>query len=344
MRVIVVNQFNSDNIGDNLIGITFKKFLEDKGIDVMMAGYAQMEFQRISFDYAIGKASIVKRIIPSWIKYFLRYKWKIKNEIERISSEKIDAIIIGGGQLIKHGGVFPYCFKDWATFAKRRHISLYIYGVGVDDNIGLMDKIKYQAGLKYAKYISCRDELSSKTISKLIKRNVDTWPDVVFSYEVKRTETTENNMLLMPYNFETAHHHFKSITSRDSYYEMLIDIIKSNNYTKLLLSATTSADLYECRRFQEYLDSKKIQSNLIIVENAYDLIKVFRITKKVYTGRMHALILGWLSNCELGVIRISNKVREFEKTYLESEENRKNAIAKSKEGLDQLYFRLKSNG
>lgn len=345
MKVAILNQFNSDNIGDKLIGLSMKQYFEARDIDVELGGYAQTKNQDIviSATRAKGIFSSLKRRCPAIIKYYLKFKKEIRKEANRIQMNNIDAIVIGGGQLIKHNGVFSYCFSDWVRRAVRYNIPIYIYGIGVDNNINRKEWKRYKKGLSKARLLCCRDKESALTLGQQISNSVHIYPDVVFALDIEQTDSFRENLLIMPYNFDTAHIHFKSIDTRENYYQNLLEIIENNEYKELILSGTTSADFDECENFSNLLKRLNIPHHISEMRDMQDLLHIYSQTKKLYSGRMHALILALLSGVEMEALEISDKVRCFSKTYLRQKVELSEVRGASKSGLLKLVEQIRSD-
>lgn len=345
MKILALNQYNSDNIGDMLIGKVLSDRLSSNGFETVLGGFAQMNPQQIV--HSEKKMDIftwLKKKCPSILKYHLQYKRKIVFEASRVSIQEMDAIIIGGGQLIKHGGVFPYCFKDWSTLASKYCIPLYIYGVGVDNNLDPHDISLYRDGLKYANKICCRDKQSAKSIKEYFSLDAEVWPDIVFSLGKINSSTYKKDLIIMPYSYETAHSHFKTVKSREDYYLQLEKAIDIEEYDKLILSATTSADLNECYRFGKHLDSQGISYSIVTNQSEKEMIEMIKTAKTVYSGRMHALILCLLCGINTIPIEISNKISDFSNNYLKGKDGCEEAIVQSRMGLFYLCSQMRNEG
>lgn len=344
VKVLVLNQYNSDNIGDKLIGETITGYLSSEGMDITIGGFAQMLPQSIVHsEKGISIIDKGKKCCPPWLKYMLLYKKRIRSEMEKYCAADMDAIVIGGGQLIKQGGVFPYCFRDWANYAVRHDIPLFIYGVGVDDNMGKKESTMYKTGFENARAISCRDKQSADNLRKITDRDIVVWPDVVFSIGTIPGLFDGNNLVVMPYDYSTAHSHFNTLSSRKRYYNDLLIKIKSEKYNELLLSSTTSSDLNECYRFGKFLEKKNIAYRIVQIQDFQGLVKLYSGAGKVYSGRMHALIIGLLCGIEIEPVEISGKIRDFRKNYINGKVGRAETIKLSKNGLRWLQTQIVNN-
>lgn len=322
MNIVVVNQCYSDNIGDKLIGEILFDYLKNQKYHVNLAGYAQTSQQDIIYNNRnkvwTNLKKISKRICPEIIKFILIYRKKINNEIKKSNLKEADALLLGGGQLLKHKSVFTYCFYYWTKKAVEYNVPIYIHGIGVDTNLNMIEKRLYHSGLKKVKYINCRDKVSAKYLKIICGRNISVSPDIAFTYhKLKETKKIKNNLIIMPYNYYIAKTNFIFFRNKKTYYDFLLNVIRnSKSNGELLLASTTSSDLEECYTFQTFLERRNIRSRVCVVKNADELIELYSQAMVVCSGRMHAMILALVSDCKIISIPVSNKIRSFEKEYI----------------------------
>ena len=334
MKVIVVNQFLSDNLGDKLIGDVLKQFFESKGIDVLQAGYAQTEDQSVKRSKYI-KRNFIKNKCPNFIKYLMKYKKRIENEGTEQELSNAKALVIGGGQLLNHNSVFVYCFFKWVSMAKKQGVPVFVHGIGVNDNFNFIEKLILKRSLKDLTYINCRDANSKMNLQGFTSNYISVSPDVVFSLELKKDYDTDKYCILMPYCYDTAKKHFGVFKSRQDYYNTLLDIIEDEK--DVVLTATTSSDLDECYVLRDYLMKHKVKCSVVECKTVSELIECFGKSNKIITGRMHALIVGELLDKKVIAIKISPKIDNFDNDYIQNSVNLKRINNLSKEGLNYLY-------
>ncbi len=341
-KVLLINQFNSDNLGDNLLSNMLSRYLEKKNIEVNNIGYALDKEQRVNYNVTtVTSYQKFKRKAPNFLKYHFLFKRNLKRTLSRINLADYSGIIIGGGQLIKHKTVFSYCFNFWSSIARKNNIPLFIYGVGVDSNLSQSEINRYSKGIKYARFINCRDLESQQAFEELFNVKAVVSPDVAFSLIVPN-KRKENIMVVMPYNYEVARHSFGYEITEDNYYTDLYDKVKQfyNNDYKIVLSATTTSDARECLNFKKYLETKEISVELCEAQKIDDLINLFSRSKVILTGRMHAMIMGLCSDNKIIPIVISHKIRTFEKEYLNDNYNYEQIKEYSDLGIEQLISKL----
>ncbi|HFR3361825.1 TPA: hypothetical protein ACHU6Y_002065, partial [Streptococcus suis] len=103
-RILLINQFNSDNLGDKLLSNMISEYLEKKNFTVDKVGYALEKEQQIVYNdtQKLSSYRAFKNRVPNFIKFHLQFKRNLKRMVSRIDLTNYSGIIIGGGQLIKH--------------------------------------------------------------------------------------------------------------------------------------------------------------------------------------------------------------------------------------------------
>lgn len=83
------------------------------------------------------------------------------------------------------------------------------------------------------------------------------------------------------------------------------------------MKITTITDAKECINFRVFL-IEKYNKNIDIckIEDLSSLVSYLDKAKYVYSGRMHALILGLKSKCNVETYLISQKLQSFDEMYV----------------------------
>lgn len=343
-KILVINQYNSDNLGDKLLNKSLIDELTLNNFDCNNLGYAQTTEQTINYTHNYGGKiiSFLYRIFPEELKYKLKYKARLTKQLDSINSEEYSAIIIGGGQLLKHNSVFSDCLRFWIDWASENQLLTCLYGVGVDNNLSIKEENFYSEILKHIDYINCRDIGTSKILKELSGRNVRISPDVAFTMKNSTCRVKHNKVLVMPYSYEIANKHFSLNRSREHYFCDILNMIPNEFKNDCIyISATTSSDAYESILFQKFLDSKGIKSKIIEAYTVDDLIDIISKFKYVITGRMHAMIVCSVVGTKIIPIRISNKIDQFLKEYDNDYVDINKAISESKKGVYDLASYIK---
>lgn len=339
--IVVVNQFYSDNIGDKLLNKSLVDSLLELGYSVHNLGFAQTIEQDIVYgcDNAKNILMKLKHYVPAIIKYIIRYHWNLLNESQQINWETISAVIIGGGQLLKHLTVFKYCLLFWYCISKKHHIPFILYGIGIDNDVDFIEKQIYKIVLQGADYINCRDNTSAIIAKQILGKDVEVTPDIAFTYLVEDIENTEESVIIIPYSYVVYQSSFGYSKTRDEYYKQIMDLIRNNiqlDQYRIILSATTSSDAFECYSFQEYLKREGFDSVLIESHDVRDIIKLLKSSKYLVSGRMHALILSLLCRVTPIAIPVSEKISTFQENYIKKKINLEDIRIESYKGIKLL--------
>ncbi|HEL1949137.1 TPA: polysaccharide pyruvyl transferase family protein [Streptococcus suis] len=342
-RILLINQFNSDNLGDKLLSNMISEYLEKKNFTVDKVGYALEKEQQIVYNdtQKLSSYRAFKNRVPNFIKFHLQFKRNLKRMVSRIDLTNYSGIIIGGGQLIKHKTVFSYCFRFWSGIAQKNNIPLFIYGVGVDSGLSEKEIKRYSKGIDYASFINCRDLESKELFRELFHVDAVITPDVAFGLSVNRIEK-EKLMIVMPYNFETAKYSFDYEMTEEDYYADLFAKVKEyslKNY-KIVLSSTTTSDARTSLSFKVYLEKRGIEAVIYEAKAIDDLIQLFSRSEIILTGRMHAMIMGLCTDNKIIPILVSDKIRVFEQEYLNGDYDYEQIKKQSNQGLEQLINAL----
>ncbi|MEK0174678.1 polysaccharide pyruvyl transferase family protein [Tetragenococcus halophilus] len=177
-RVLLINQGNTDNLGDKAINLSFRSLLEKYGSTVDFAGFAQTDEQfidKIDKKKNYKLKSFVKKRLPNFLIWFFKYRKKIKKELNSLDNQNYDLVILGGGQLIKSKNVFAYCFLSWITLLRRKGYPIFVVGVGADDQFSFIEKVIYQKCLAQVNNIYVRDKESQAILNRIF--NISAQPE-----------------------------------------------------------------------------------------------------------------------------------------------------------------------
>ena len=343
-RILVVNQYNSDNIGDNLLNEMLCLNLKRMGYNTDNVGYAQQNKQVVEYKIDNLKVNFVKsflkRIILPWLKYQLIYKLRLNTSQKNLKNKKWDAVIIGGGQLIKHNSVFMYCFRHWINWAQKNDIPIILHGVGVDSGLSKHEVKVYKKCLKYVQVVNCRDIETKEIMRQKFDVKAYISPDIAFTYRNEKAgKYNKNVILVMPYSYITARKSFQFNISKRQYFEIMEHKIKKikdkEPDLRVVLAATTSDDASECYRFAKWCANSGERCIVRKIQDSDTLFQEACKSKYMITGRMHAMIVGLIAGAKIEPILVSNKIKTFEVSYLEKECNLKKISRQAFEGLER---------
>lgn len=322
-KVLIINQAKSDNIGDKAIGLALEKFYLSRNYLVDMSGYTQTQNIYIE-EQSLKKYKATKKYnVPVIIRWFIKEKRKIKNEMKKYNNN-YDLIIIGGGQLVKSNCYFPFAFNYWSKFSQKHSKKCIVVGVGFDTNLNWFEKKLIEKSFKHINDIIVRDDISFNYITNNFNVKCYKEIDVAFllynfienfNFDHKKKHAT----LIMIYDYSTYRYHFKNNMSNIEYWNYWEKILLSelNKGYTVFLGYTTLEDKIETINFSKYIRDK-INKNLPILKNntVEELLLNISMVDKVITARMHALILSSLMDKISIPIVISSKISQYKKEYM----------------------------
>lgn len=346
-KVFVVNQFNSDNLGDKLLNMVLCDNLEDHNFYVRNLGFAQTYEQNLCYeDNRIQKFNgIINSLFPENLKFGLKYKKRLMNETKNVSTSDYKSLIIGGGQLLKHNSVFLDCLEYWVNWGYDKNLLVCIFGVGVDNNLTNKETEKLKSILNKVDFINCRDIQSKNYLNNILpSKNILLSPDIAFTVRCSIKDIKDNTILVMPYSYVTAKKSFNIKISREEYYHNILNsFISMYPEYKVLLCATTTADVYECMYFSEFLFQHSVNSKLIRLAKVEQLVQYISSAKYIVTGRMHAMILADVCHTNIIPIKISNKIERYLSEYSGNPLKINNIINDSYNGVNKLVHFIREN-
>lgn len=343
-KILVINQYKSDNLGDKLLNKCLCDRIKEYGFEVINLGYAQTINQDVSYNCV--KSNFVREIIytlfPERLKYLFKYRIRLINESNTIDSKEIGAMVIGGGQLLKHDSVFYDCLKYWTNWAKKNNLYLCLFGIGIDTNISMNEINKYKSLLNEFNFINCRDSETLNFLrNKLNLKNVYNSPDIAFTLNKPKNIKKNNTVVVMPYSYGKAKSAFTLNQSKEMYYEEILNKFQNNVLNrKVILCATTTTDAMECFNYQKYLESKNINSTVEKVDTIQNLIEIISKADFIITGRMHAMIIACVVNTEVIPICISNKIKQFTHEFLNDDGFQTDTIKESRKGVFEMIDKI----
>ncbi|VTQ53639.1 Exopolysaccharide biosynthesis protein [Campylobacter jejuni] len=335
-NILIVNESCSDNIGDHAINFGAKKLVEQCGFIAVNYGFdADKKNERpviIKNETRISsvKGKIRKVLISNnqILKYFV---WAIRNvsRIKRITNGSFHAVIIGGGQLVQTGGTFPIAMYLWIFFCSYRNIPVYILGVGCAERFSAIDKWLFRKSFARTKGIYVRDNASVEKLKLFFNVKANYIPDLAYALYDGSKNHKENITVIGATAYYVYLKNLKEIaqpitTTLDDYIQLWVNkvIAEVEGGNKVLLASTTIQDAVLNKLVFEQVLSKKyngIGNNeveiLFDVPTTFEYIEILKKSKKISSGRMHSLILGHISGCELEPYNINKKIELYMDEY-----------------------------
>lgn len=328
--LLIVNENASDNIGDHAINEGLINILNNYNIQCDVAPFATFN-QSSSREVKSSKTQERKKTIYQKIrsiKTVVRVIWwlKNKNRIRRYINNEIDAVVIGGGQLLLQNDVFPLAMFLWTKYANEKDIPVYVAGVGCGESFSWVDIYLYQCALRKSSVIITRELASKNKIKEFFKCESECYPDLAFGLSPLESSISPCRGIVVgvtDYDVYLRYRHEvggRSYRSFDSYIEAwlnrVLEILEDDEESIILLS-TTYKDAACNEHLYELLKNRvnnpiELKNNLPLLE---DYRAVLSRSRVVLSGRMHSLILGKIEGCSLEPWIISKKIENFLKDY-----------------------------
>lgn len=346
-RVLLINQGNTDNLGDKAINLSFRSLLEKYDFTVDFAGFAQTDEQfidKIDKKKSYKLKSFVKKRLPNFLIWFLKYRKKIKKELNSLEDQNYDLVIIGGGQLIKSKNVFAYCFLTWITLLRRKGFPIFVVGVGADTQFSFVEKIIYQKCLAQINNIYVRDKESQATLNRIFNINAQYIPDIVLNQRRTTPDSNtfikEEKLVAMIYDYDALQKNFENdFKTKKEYFYFWKNLIEANCQPGLTitLAYTTIGDKKTTEEFYHYIiNNSEMKVSLSNTDRLSELEKLLKTTNILISGRMHGMILGLNHNCIIVPYIVSPKVKAFKEEWLDSDINYKSILEKQDKVIKQI--------
>lgn len=329
MKILLINQGYSDNLGDKAIKYMLMVMLKKLDHQVEFCGFTQFVEQSLEFsnkkDVSGNKILLkLKKSLPVSLKWKVRKERDIKKILSKMDNN-FDFIIIGGGQLVKSNCYFPYAMQFWTDYASKINSKIVLFGIGCDQNLSTHEKKTYIKAFKKCENITVRDKASQNFLKKEFEIECSYVPDVAFSlynYVVQNKNSKKKDVVVMIYSYTTYKSHFRHKINIKEYYDRWIEIINQHvdRDTFIKLAYSTYEDKIETYNFINYL--KMHIDNKVKILNSDTLTSLLNIlgeSEKVITGRMHPMIFGVLANCKVIPFSISDKIDTFKQEWLLNE-------------------------
>lgn len=340
-KILIVNEGFSSNLGDQAIKRSILDILRAHGQEADFAQYSNPGLRSISatrvasHDTQItgNKEAVTKNWISGLRTTAGHVKWYVKNSpaIKKLLQKaEYDTIIIGGGQLIGSSekirfNAFALALYCWVTAAKKyTRAKIYIMGVGAAGSFHKTELYFYKKALQQADSIWVRDSYSQKSLQKNFQIKAGMMPDFAF-YDAScytREFQKDNTALVGIYGYEEFAGKFdKAGLTREEYYVDWLAVVKryAAEGLNVKLFYTTRSDAAECFLFQDHIRQQHhMEIEIAATESLDDLLLLYSRTKKLYSARMHALLLGIKYKCIVEAYFVNEKLETFDREYIKS--------------------------
>ncbi|HDT0788465.1 TPA: polysaccharide pyruvyl transferase family protein [Klebsiella aerogenes] len=335
-KVLIINENCSDNIGDHAINEGVKKLVLDNGFEPISVGF-DAEFKKVTpkkINVDINWRAKVRELKYRYISSnpVIKYtRWILNNNkrMSQLNFNDFEFVIIGGGQLIQSGGTFPIALYQWVKKIKKHRIPVYVLGVGCAEKFSYLDRFLIKIALSDTAAVYVREQQSIKKVNDFFDIKASYIPDLAYClYPAKLNHKkiiSEKYVMVGSTSYYVYTKNMKELGDENyktlsDYISMWQDIIENEIISgeKVILLSTTKDDaflneyIYHSERIKPYSDS------ILLVKDIPDLdeyLNHMSNIKKIYSGRMHSLILGHIFNCELKAVRLNKKIDYYMDEY-----------------------------
>ena len=331
-KILLINENCSDNIGDHAINYGAIELAKVAGYETVSFGFdAEVKYEKPKIINKETRLTKFNKKIRSYLisnnqplKYFVWYLRNV-NRLKKITRDNYSYAIIGGGQLIQRGGTFPIAMYFWSRYCKKQGIPVYILGVGCAEDFNIIDKYFYKKSFSCVNEIYVRDNSSIEKLDRFFNTNAKYIPDLAYALYADFPETKSNVTIIGV----TAYYvYLKNIRELglsseidiDEYVNRWLDkvVVEIQAGNSILFASTTVQDsvisklVYNKSIDMFGMDKVKILES---VPSTFEYINILRTAKKVFSGRMHSLILGHISGCEIEAFNINAKIDLYMNEY-----------------------------
>ena len=333
-KILIINEVCSDNIGDHAINEGITKVISEAGKFAVSVGFdAEKKHVKPRPIQKNTKLSFVKKVrhYLLWKNQFVKYsRWYINNikRIRKTLSEEYSSMIVGGGQLIQSGGTFPVAMYIWSREAKKKNVPMYIVGVGCAEKFTNLDKFLYKKAFSYSEGFYVRERKSIEKIEDFFSVKPGYIPDLAYALYDDASLASLDKKSYSIVGATAYYVHKKNIDetgagegeSFENYISYWEDIIKKEiqGGNRVMLVSTTVEDADLNKYIYNNIVCNENKDYIILVEDVPNLsayLEYLKGANRVYSGRMHSLILGHVNHCQLSPVVLSKKIEYYMQEY-----------------------------
>lgn len=328
MKVIIISEGNSPNLGDQAIRFSMEQLFQQCGAHTVSYPYTDKFDSKPAFDLNETPGnkklalSLLKAIIPARVKdhiFKIRWRKKKRAQIAALDVLPADIAVIGGGQLLNLNRNFPIAFDLWTQFLSKAELPIYCIAIGYGTIWENANALLLKESLSRITKIYFRDCHSRKKISTQFGVNSEFIYDVAFCISdfIPRKESLskEKKATVLPASYRHVVLHYNKQKSLMDYLKEMADSCESlvEEGYKINLSIT---DLHQDKdivvSLSNYLSARDITHTIQIPNDLDELCHIISSSDLIFSGRMHALIIGYSYGKRCMVYSLSEKLKFFE--------------------------------
>lgn len=305
-KAVLVSFFNSDNLGDVLIGEMLCE-ITDKIFDVKKISYTRSPFVGDhKIDTSVENRLIkFKKVIAEYLSeipigkqifYSTRKNKTLKLDVFESIVKESEVLIIGGGNMIFDLNKYSFSAKRFKTFvsiAKKYNKKVFAISLGIGPFQTIEQEKKAIEALELCDYITFRDAASYEIFRKhnQIYKNIYVSIDPVFLLSKKTQDISSDKVIALNIiNNKLMKESEKKYRELINQYANLANGLVETLGKKVVLFSTEKADyeaVYDV--FAIIKDNNNIE--VLRITNAKELFDLYSNTLVLIGTRMHSMIV-----------------------------------------------------
>ena len=313
----LIHRYETDNVGDLLIGRAHKAILLDRGYDVQQFEYTGTKIgEKISFP-----TRVLWRISPNLVYFF-----KVLKNLRKAFLHRPDLITVGGGQLLLLRRTFIPSLLGWYIISILVGSKFVLFSVGTEETSNKKRKL-YQRILNHvvnkADHVIVRDfETRTLLVNAGGQRKILTSPDCV--YYLARKSEADNQEQKTGVLISLAHtdivKEYAKFESLSHYFDYVSDLVMKtvSEGERVSIISTTIHD-YNEQDLVKYELEKRLKISIWTQDKFEDLdgfLERVSCYRAMISSRMHALIIAEIKGLSLRPVPVSNKLRSYKNTLM----------------------------
>ena len=312
MRILLIGEHYSQNLGDGVISLSVRHMLKDK-CEVDLLDLSQNRGYRLIYENyrrsKIGIKTCLLRVkVIDYFNEYLKANGSLKNYLNEFSSYYDAAIYVGGSIFMDYFAVKQYYINVWLN---SRNVPVMYNACGMSSlsNCLFKNAIKRAVGMNNVKYISLRD--SESEFTKLTNKvSISTYDNAIIVSDLY--EKTIRNGEIIGIGFINKDKKFNN-----QYFKSIKELINRLNERKLYWEFFSNGDsgdvefMMDC--FNRLAEEKMIQYGSVadIPHRPEELIKLISGYERIITCRLHSAIIGYSYLIPTCAVSWDNKINCF---------------------------------
>lgn len=338
MRILLINQGHTDNLGDRAIAETMTDLVRSEYPDANIVSMPYIPDEQPT-DMAAEKTKPVQFCSEERISALRKIVRGVKRAIrnrgaeplhehyervirERLGNESFDFAVIGGGELIKgNKHPFYYSLLAWTTVLMERGCPVALLGVSSDARFTRQECRELHDALSKCTRVMVRDKKTVDVFMNQLHVTCGYAPDVVFSYRFLHRQdngmpSDKDHDAVCVYSYHELTEALKNRYTLHEYYEMWYQLMLQHVKHPVKLLYTTYSDYCESTRFQQWMhDEKHVDCTLASIDDTSDYLKELSDCDTLISGRMHSMIFALQYGTQIVPIPIKSKLATFKQEW-----------------------------